>query len=129
MNRLGKQFTAYLLLMCLALSFVPWNLLHHHKEEISCVRIDESVENDPCHRSIFHLNDLQDLQCDHKIHIDKKHDHCEFCKFIASRHNNYVVPSNFSFYQFDSLNEQICFESPFFTISVPGVVYNRGPPA
>lgn len=130
MMLLRKQFTAYVLLLCLAVSTFPWNLLHHHQQEdFYCEKADSSLLNDPCHRSIFHPNDLQELECDHKTHIDKKHDHCEFCKFITSRHNNYVVPYNYSFFQFDSLDEQISFEHSFYTISFPGVIYNRGPPA
>lgn len=129
MKRLGKQITTYLLLLCIAVSAFPWNLLHHHQEEISCERIDGSVENDQCHQSIFHPKDLQDFQCDHKTHIDREHDHCEFCKFITSRHNNYVVPYSYSYNEFDALEEQISFKPPFCTISLSSVIYNRGPPA
>lgn len=130
MKRLGKQITTYLLLLCIAVSTFPWNLLHHHlEEEISCDRIDGSLENDQCHQSIFHSNELENFHCDHKTHIDKEHDHCEFCKFITSRHNNYVVPYSYSLHEFNALEEQISFETPFSTISVPSVIYNRGPPA
>ncbi len=130
MKNPGKQIYSYLLILCIAVSTFPWILLHHHQNvEISCENIDVLFENDKCYRSTFQTPDFLDLQCDHKNHIDREHNHCDFCKFITSRHNNNVVSYNYSFQYFDPFREQIYFEPPFCTVSFPDVIFNRGPPA
>lgn len=129
MKSLGKQILAYLLLLCIAVSAFPWDILHHHEEEISCENLEEDLENDLCHQKIFHTNELQDNHCDHQTHIDREQDHCEFCKFITSRHNNYVVPQIFTFHEIDVV-EKNGYSEPFFSTNFTSdVIYNRGPPA
>ena len=131
MNRLVHQITAYLLLLCLLATVLPFNLLHHHEEEAVCDLKNPVLENDPCHISIYHSNDAKSHACNHETHIQNNQVECNFCKFFHSlRNQKYTTGTKFSVIH----TPQILKATPNHTVAVFKTdffrsISNRGPPA
>jgi len=129
-NNTAKKFISMLLLLCISVTIVPFNILHHHNEkETHCDLTNENAENNPCHISIYHANDFQKPHCEHKTHIDKKHNHCEFCKFVTSSRVKYIANKRYSFIPTQLSEANITFECSFSMSTFLGVIFSRGPPA
>ena len=129
MNRLANQLISYLLLLCISATVIPLNLLHHHEEETHCDITNAVLENDPCHISIYHTNKSQKPHCEHKTHIDKEHNHCEFCKFITSSRVKYTTNKRYSLIPNQLSETNITIECSFSKSTLLGVIFSRGPPA
>ena len=125
-----KSYIAYFLLLCITVSIIPLNLFHHHESaEIICVNPESAEEQNPCHQVVFHSSNLQDVQCDHPMHLDREVEHCEFCELLTTRHNTYP-PTIFDWitpiFQY---GEEQTYISSHTLHTDSSVVFNRGPPA
>jgi len=127
-NRLTNQLISYLLLLCISVTIVPLNLLHHHKEEAHCDKSNNELENNLCHISSYHAHELDKAHCEHKTHFNKKHEHCEFCKIITVNRNKYVANSHYSFIPNQLSSTNIVIAYSFFPNAVSSVIFSRGPP-
>lgn len=129
MSRIANKLISYLLLLCISATVVPLNLLHHHEEETHCDESNAELEKDLCHISSYHPNDILKEHCEHDIHFNEEHSHCEFCKFITTQRDRYTFGKQYSPVPARPLQALIAFESSFFHSSVLSVVFSRGPPA
>ena len=129
MKSAKNQFISYFLLLCISATIIPLNILHNHKEETHCDKTNPTLENNPCHISSYHASDFQKPHCEHKSHIDKEHNHCEFCKFITSHRHDYTATKQYSIVHDLSSQALLIAECPFFPSSVSSVIFSRGPPA
>lgn len=126
---IAKYLLSYLLLLCISVTVFPFNILHHHKEDIHCDVSNERLENDPCHISIYHPNESQKPCCDHKAHVDKEITICEFCKFLTSHWHIYTANKHYSLIPALHVEASIAFENPFFPNTFSKAIFSRGPPA
>ena len=125
-----KTFVAYFLLLCITVSIIPLNLLHHHeREEIPCNPANLSEENDLCHQTIYHSFSFENIPCDHQCHIEKEQEHCEFCQLLTTRLYNYLPPVIDWINPIFQPGEEIASYKSFFPYTPSITVFNRGPPA
>lgn len=125
-----KSLVAYFLLLCITVSIIPLNLLHHHEEEnLVCDPTNLSKENDLCHQTIYHADSIPDIQCDHHTHIDKDQDQCEFCQLLTTRHYNFLPPGIEWINPAFQSGEKVIFHKSFFSYIPSIALLNRGPPA
>lgn len=118
-----------LLLLLMLATVTPFGALHHHEEDSSCDIENEVLENDPCHVSSFHSNELQKPHCKHKSHVHKKHDECEICKIFTSTTNKYFLSKGAaSKVLLISNSNTTPVVSPLYCTSIRGN-FGRAPPA
>lgn len=84
MSDRNKQLIAYFLLLCLSITLLPLIPLHSHEEDTHRCELNEDIENNLCHVTIYH-SDYQDYQCDHDRHFSKTSEDCDFCEYLSSR--------------------------------------------
>ena len=130
MSNQFKIYISYFLILCITVSLIPLNLLHHHESpDIVCVDLDSSIESDPCHQEIFHSNAFTDFQCDHNTHLDRETEHCEFCELLTTRHSLYL-PAVFVWLNPEIQPvEEIIYSPHFGDVSEFDAYLLRGPPA
>ena len=125
-----KTYIAYFLILCVTVSIVPLNLIHHHESfEIVCAELDPTEENNPCHQTLYHSASFDDALCEHTTHLKKEVEDCEFCELLTTRHSFYL-PMTIEWlnppFVLDGKSELVVKFIPGFTHQV---VSNRGPPA
>ena len=90
MNKTTRHIVSYLLLLCITATLIPINLFHQHEESLHCDITNIDAESDPCHISIYHVQDVTH-SCEHKSHINEVEDKCNFCKFLTPRRDQFVT--------------------------------------
>ncbi len=80
----NKQFIAYFLLLCLAITLLPSNPFHTHEEEVHHCELNAELEKNACHVRVYH-SEYQEERCEHNHHFSKASENCDFCKYISSR--------------------------------------------
>lgn len=129
MNHQVKTIIAYFLILCVTVSIIPLNLLHHHDEDqIACEKGSADAEN-PCSQIVNFQAQSIDFECEHQTHLDSEQEHCEFCKLLTTRHFTYL-PAPFEWLDPNhAVRENTLWIHSVSIISEPGDISNRGPPA
>jgi len=128
-NRLVNILISSVLLLCISVTIVPLNLLHQHKAETHCDKTNRKLENSPCHISTYHSSDLTKIHCQHKNHLEKKHSHCKFCKFLNTNRSKYLKTHSYINTPIQFSKAIIVFEHTVFSKTFSSVIFSRGPPA
>lgn len=129
MNRLANKLISYLLLLCISVTVIPFSALHHHEEETHCDITNVALENDPCHISIYHANEIQKPHCEHKSHIDEINIECEFCKYVLSTRHTYIKYKNCCLSPNQNAKTATAYLNTSFKSATSDVIFNKGPPA
>jgi len=95
MRKRNEQLIAYFLLLCLSLTLLPSTPFHSHEEASHLCEINEELEQNTCHVSVYH-NEYQENHCEHNHHFSKSVEDCDFCEYVNSRRQLFT----FNDYQF-----------------------------
>ena len=96
MNKVYSQIATYFLLLCMLAAIIPVNFFHQHIEKSHCDKTDASLENNPCHISVYHQQ-LNEENCEHTSHFSDFDEACELCKFLSPRRFYFTA---FSIYEY-----------------------------
>lgn len=129
MKQQVKTIIAYFLILCVTVSIIPLNLLHHHDDDqIACENGPADAEN-PCSPTLSFQAQSIDFECEHQTHLDREQEHCEFCKLLTTRHFTYL-PAPFEWLDpSHELREYTLWVPSGNIVSEPSDISNRGPPA
>jgi hypothetical protein len=122
------QHIALLLLAIFTVTFVPFNVLHHHAEDEHVAIMHKHEINVTHHCELddhFCQTDI-DTDCGHRSHIQKTIDKCFACDFHFIKHFE-STPSQISFIQTVKLVQYRIFVSEKLHSAII-LLSNKGPP-
>ena len=129
MGKAVRQFVAYLLLLCIAATVVPFGAFHHHHEEdVHCDETNVALESDPCHISIYH-GQLREHLCEHKSHFtDDEQEECQFCKFLTQQRHEYTAGEYYTIIPIAFAQDLPVAEDFFMVWNSSNSFFGRAPP-
>ncbi len=88
MKHLYKQIISYFLLLCIAVTIIPLTPTQGYEDNSQCDLTNLAIENNPCHISCYHANDLTKKRCNHNAHFIKER--TEFKNYIRLQREPYL---------------------------------------
>lgn len=130
-NNLKKQLIAYFLLLCISVNIAPSVVFHDHQhdKDSHCDSDNQEIENNPCHVSLYHSEDLQKKHCEHDFHFQNDSSECKACKFISSNTSQFIHSEITSTPSVSLFLSYFSREYAFSPYSIPQVNFNKGPPS
>lgn len=111
------QLSAWILLLLVAATVVPFNLLHsHHEGKEYFVEAEVGVEKD------------DHSTCDHELHLAEEQEICFLCHFVFVPEFKTNPIANSGELQLNSSGEHNCHYHSGEGISTPHEVFNKGSP-
>ena len=133
MKNLTNQLIAFLLILCFAVTIVPFNFIHEHThshahaEESHCDINDKIHSDDACHFSLYH-NQLEEKHCDHKAHISENEVECELCDMLNSQREHYTSLEDQAKFIQANYSVLLALKLEHHSKSHADLFYNKGPP-
>ncbi len=87
-----SKITSILLITALAFGSFPLSFHHDHEDEGHCHHDTGLYEVDPCHLSVYHSEEAEDIHCEHNSHYAEEDNDCDWCSLLTTKRHKYNLP-------------------------------------